>query len=191
MAKRLRDKPGPPELGKNMHILKGHQRLDFLVSRSKPGRLLDVGCGEGAFSIAAKDMGDEVYAIDLFDVGGSLKEHGIHFTQTSLDDFNTDLEFNTILLMEVIEHLEDPEAAIEKCYGMLAYMGKLLITTPHVPDWDYEEDHIWRWTPDEFRTMIEKVDPIAEIWTDDIFNYAVLVDDYRRDYEPGKNRKGA
>lgn len=174
MAKRLRANAGPQQLGRNMHILRGHQRLDFFNEYHKPGKILDVGCGEGAFSIHAKELGYDVTAIDLFDVSEHLAKYEIEFEQTSIADFTTSERYNTIVLMEVVEHLEEPLSAIRDLYYLLENNGRLLITTPHVPDWDTEEDHVWRWNKTEFEDMVKIIDVEAEVWQDNIFIYAVL-----------------
>ncbi|MHA2086110.1 MAG: class I SAM-dependent methyltransferase [Candidatus Thorarchaeota archaeon] len=177
MAKRLRIRPGPPQLGHNVHVLTGHQRLDFVRKYTKPGYILDAACGEGAFAMwaAAHPIANNVYAIDINDPGARLKEYPIKFKQVSLEDYKTTLTFDTIYLMEIIEHLEEPAKIVAKMYKRLKDDGRLLITTPHVGDWDWEEDHLWRWSLEEFDKMIQEIDPDAEIWKDDIFLYAVLI----------------
>ena len=102
-------------------------------------------------------------------ISGRHKLHGFH------------KRLKTLLLAQyqfrVSEHLEEPSAAIEKMYNLLARDGRLLITTPHVPDWDWEEDHLWRWTHQEFRDMILDISTTSLIWSDDIFMYAVMAKD--------------
>jgi len=177
MAKkeRLREKPGPPVLGRNMHILRGHERLSFVRENMRDGEILDAGCGEGAFAIAVVSPANEVYAIDLFDVSENLSRYGVHFEQVSIEDYQTSRRYDTIMMMEVIEHLEEPEFAIKKMLSLLAEDGVLLITTPHVSTWDGEEDHIWRWDIRSFADMIQDIGLYeAKIWLDSTFIYAVL-----------------
>lgn len=172
---RLREEPGPPQFGHNMHILQGHERLRFVQANLKPGRILDAGCGEGAFSIWAVKQGYIVHAIDLFgDPAERLHDAGVLFTRTSIDKYDTRFTYDTIFLMEVIEHLEDPLAAIEKLMTLLVDGGRMLITTPWIGEWDWEEDHIWRW-PDlkSFDEEFKQFNPIT--FQDKTFIYAVII----------------
>lgn len=174
---RLRDKPGPPQYGHNMHILNGHERLRFVAANIKPGRILDAGCGEGAFSLWAAKQGYIVHAIDLFgDPTKRLHDAGVLFTRTSIEDYNTEFRYDTIFFMEVVEHLEDPIAAVDKLLELLVDSGRILITTPHIGDWDWEEDHIWRWpTVNDFTNDFSKFNPI--VFQDKTFIYAVVIKD--------------
>ena len=177
MPKRLRLRPAPPILGKNMHILAGHQRLDFAKRYTKHGTILAAGCGEGAFAIWAKkhNAQNDVYAIDINDPGEEFHTHPVEFKKVSLEDYRTTKKFDTIFMMEIIEHLEEPEKIIEKYFKMLKDDGRMLITTPYVSDWDWEEDHIWRWDLENFKEMIFKIDAQSTIWKDNIFLYAVMI----------------
>jgi 2-polyprenyl-3-methyl-5-hydroxy-6-metoxy-1,4-benzoquinol methylase len=171
MAKRLRERPGPPQLGHNMHVLVGHDRLTFVRSYTKPGLILDAACGEGAFALWAKAGGNTVHAIDINEAPLQLIKQGVKFRQVDINKYRPRQRFDTIYLMEIIEHLEEPKKIIQKMFNLLKDDGRLLITTPHVPDWDWEEDHLWRWSLEEFDKMIQEIDPDAEIWKDDIFLY--------------------
>jgi len=157
-----------------MHILQGHQRLDFVKQYYCKGRILDAACGQGAFAIAlAQDTDNKVYAIDIND--SPLRHHAsIHFEQMSVFDIPKNYGlFDTILFMEVIEHLEDPRVAIELLHDHLAYEGAMLITTPWVPDWDYETDHIWRY--EDIESINELLQGMFHIsWKDNIFLYGVV-----------------
>ena len=174
MAKRLRETPGPPQLGHNMHVLRGHDRITFMGAYMKGITLLDAGCGQGAFAIYAKERNFNVWAIDVHDVSDEMDRQGIDFQQVSIEDYNPMMKFDTVVFMEVIEHLEKPEQALEKLYGLLENKGVLLVTTPYVSDWDWEEDHIWRWTLEEFQDMLNSVTKYSVAWSDDIFLYGVM-----------------
>ena len=173
MAKiHLREKSGPPLLGHNMHILKGHQRLDFVKANYVPGRILDAGCGEGAFAIWHLNQHDSaVHAIDIHEV---VFPKGILFKQMPIENYKwPGVDFTTILLMEIIEHIEDPEGVIANLYKCLALKGRMLITTPWVDTWDWEEDHIWRWDKRSFGNLMRPYG--GTTMQDDIFLYGVII----------------
>jgi len=65
-----------------------------------------------------------------------------------------DRSFGTVLLLETIEHLPDPEVAITQCHRVLTDDGLLLISTP----FDYRlhgfpQDY-WRFTASGLREML-------------------------------------
>lgn len=98
------------------------------------GRLLDVGCGDGAFLARMKRLGWEV-------VGVELDEQAAHIarTQSGADVFVGPLEeagfadgsFDAITLSHVIEHLADPLDQLRRCGKLLRKGGRVVVTTPN------------------------------------------------------------
>jgi len=172
---KLREEGDAPWLGHNMHVLGGHERLTFLENNYRPGRILDVGCGEGAFSIWCVKRGNMVHAIDVHDMPKYLEGTGVNYEKIAVEEYKTSLKFNTIILMEIIEHLKDPEAVIKKLFGYLLPKGRMIITTPWIDTWDWEADHLWRW-PDlaSFNKMFKDYE-FALTHMDDTFLYGVLI----------------
>ncbi|MCJ7761379.1 class I SAM-dependent methyltransferase [Candidatus Bathyarchaeota archaeon] len=179
---RLRSTSGPPQLGWNTHVITGHQRLTFLKEHYIPGRILDVGCGEGGFAIAmSRYSNNYVWAIDIQNSPPMTKAPFIHFEAMSVYDIPKSYGFfNTIILMEIVEHIEEPEKAIELLYSHLKTSGVLLISTPWVDTYDFEEDHIWRFDPESFEELLKGYE--YSTWIDDIFIYGKIV---KRDEENG------
>lgn len=171
MRTRLREKPGPPILGTNLHVLGGHARLAFVDEYHEPGNVLDVGCGQGAFSLHLHRQGCKVVMMDVLPV--APPEEGIVVRQASVHDLEEKDLYDTVLVMEVIEHLIEPEDAIARCHDALKPGGRLLITTPHVPDWDSAPDHVWRFDEESVVDLLEPY--CAEVWQDATFVYAVVV----------------
>ena len=172
---KLRDEGDAPWLGKNMHILGGHPRLTFVKNNYRFGRILDVGCGEGAFAIWAAQEGNHVHAIDVHDLQERFEPYHIAYTMSTVEEFKTTFRFDSIFLMEIIEHLKDPDAVIKKLFGLLKPKGRMIITTPWVDTWDWEADHLWRW-PDltSFNKMFREYE-FALTHMDDTFLYGVLI----------------
>lgn len=171
MRIRLREIPGAPVLGTNMHVLGGHARLAFVEEHYKAGKVLDVGCGQGAFSLHLHRLDCDVVMMDVLPV--TAPEEGITVRQASVLELEEEGLYDTVLLMEVIEHLIEPEDAIARSYDALKPGGRLLITTPHVPDWDSAPDHVWRFDEESVVDLLEPY--CAEVWQDATFVYAVVV----------------
>jgi 2-polyprenyl-3-methyl-5-hydroxy-6-metoxy-1,4-benzoquinol methylase len=98
------------------------------------GKILDVGCGKGAFLIKAQERGWEAYGLEPnFDAAAKLKQgHGI---ECRSDDFFTAAypkeSFQVICLWDLIEHTPEPLKWFERCRELLAPGGLLLIATPN------------------------------------------------------------
>lgn len=174
---RLREEPGEPKLGWNMHILNnGHQRLNFVMGAYKKGKILDVGCGEGGFSIWMARRGNYVTAIDVLDSSVAVSDPNIKFIKMDAMKMMWLNKYDTILLMEILEHVVKPDTLIFLCLKALAPKGKLLITTPWIGDWDAEPDHVWRFDKDSMLEMLKKqrLARKIEVTTDETFVYAVV-----------------
>ncbi len=97
-------------------------------------RALDIGCGQGANLLAARELGCEVLGIE------PSREH----SRTARDLFGLPVEdgyfsasrlsprrFDLIILSHVIEHIFDPRAFIIDILKVLAPGGVLVIVTPN------------------------------------------------------------
>ena len=102
---------------------------------------LDVGCGDGSFSLLLKDAlkAKEVIGIEIspkaIDV---LKEKGIKAYQLDIDEqafpFTND-SFDVVYCGEIIEHLFNPDHLLDEAYRILKPGGKCMITTPNLAGW--------------------------------------------------------
>ncbi len=50
---------------------------------------------------------------------------------TMVEDFNTELKFQTIVMSHVLEHIADPVAALKSIYDLLAYDGVFVVSVPN------------------------------------------------------------
>ncbi|MEU6080952.1 methyltransferase domain-containing protein [Streptomyces sp. NPDC047108] len=106
-----------------------------------PATVLDVGCGDGsAAGTAARVLsGHRVVGVDWsqdalrraasripFVVRGELTDGGLPFATASAD---------AVLFSEVIEHLVDPDAALDELRRVLRPGGHLLLSTPNLAAW--------------------------------------------------------
>jgi len=111
---------------------KGTIFYNKLCSSLQPGsKVLDIGCGDGSFICKAK--GDFVCTgIEISGYLASLagKRPGIRiiigdFLET---DFK-DERYDCVTMISILEHLDDPLAAVKKCFGLLEARGLLLLKT--------------------------------------------------------------
>ena len=124
--------------------------VDHLVRHLKhdPGRnrLLDVGCGNGAFLAGMRDAGWSVQGLEPDATAAEqARSGGIPVAIATFEDAPfEDGSFDAITLNHVVEHFHDPVAALRICRRLLAPGGTLWISTPNLqsrghtvfgPDW--------------------------------------------------------
>jgi SAM-dependent methyltransferase len=108
--------------------------LDLIAPHAPEGRLLDVGCGHGLLLAEARQRGYDVLGLELSAVAArhARDTFGVPVLETALEDFVAVPEerFDVIVLADVIEHLDDPVAALDACAELLADGGVLCVVTP-------------------------------------------------------------
>ncbi len=97
------------------------------------GRLLDVGCGNGAFLLRAREMGWQVAGCEPDPKAATTcRELGLHVYAG--DAFNAKLEcgsFDVITLSHVIEHVQDPAALLARIQSLLRPGGLVWLALPN------------------------------------------------------------
>ena len=138
-----------------------------------PRKILDVGCGRGRFLTLMQRVGPPewaLYGIDL-DAGAvaGARERGFHATQATIMDYEPEDRFDLIMLQQVIEHVADPRAVLQRLRDLLAPGGVVVLETPNLAGWDYRlfQKGLWggyhfprHWTlftATTFRRFIEDV----------------------------------
>jgi len=104
-------------------------------------KILDLGCGNGAQTkyIMKLVSATEAYGIDIDQT--NLKEAEKNGINGLRADLNTDKlpfddeYFDLIILSEVIEHLLNPDNALEEAYRVLKSGGTFIVTTPNLSSW--------------------------------------------------------
>jgi 2-polyprenyl-3-methyl-5-hydroxy-6-metoxy-1,4-benzoquinol methylase len=112
--------------------------LDLIAAHVPAGRLLDVGCGHGLLLDEARKRGYDTLGLELSREGARYAREtlGLDVREVPLESFgegrNGDSpgEFNVIVLADVLEHLDDPVAAIDACAALVRPGGVVCIVTP-------------------------------------------------------------
>ncbi|WP_214367309.1 bifunctional glycosyltransferase/class I SAM-dependent methyltransferase [Pseudonocardia sp. H11422] len=96
-------------------------------------RVLDMGAGPGGMAQQLVEKGCEVAVVDQFPATGAPGE--VEHFQQDLDDppvFDA-RKYDYLLMLDVIEHLKDPERFLERIRDQFDYAPrKLVLTTPNV-----------------------------------------------------------
>jgi SAM-dependent methyltransferase len=106
--------------------------LDLIGEHVGSGRLLDVGCGHGLLLDEARRRGFDVVGLEL---SRSAARHarealGLDVREVPLEEFDSWNSFDVVVLADVIEHLDDPVGAVERCARLLRPGGALCVVTP-------------------------------------------------------------
>ena len=100
----------------------------------KPGRLLDVGAGDGEFVARMRREGWDAHGVepDPNAVARARQRYGVELTIGTVEDVPPSERFDAITLDNVIEHVPDPLTTLACCAQLLAAGGVLVILTPNV-----------------------------------------------------------
>ncbi len=99
-------------------------------------KILDVGCGGGLLSEPLSRLGAEVFGIDASDK--NIKIAKLHAKKSNLnikyfcsspEKFEIKNEFDVILNMEIVEHVEDVNFFLKSCSKLLKKDGIMFVAT--------------------------------------------------------------
>lgn len=107
----------------------------FHLEGLKPGRLLEVGCGNGGFLRAAASRGWQAEGLD-FDEGAVSQANAIPGVRALTGELAAaayaPASFDAIVMNNVVEHLWNPSETLEKCRELLRPAGRLIMVTPNI-----------------------------------------------------------
>ncbi len=111
----------------------------ILALLPEKGKLLDVGCGDGAIAVLAKQKGLEAYGIDISADNVALaKLNGIPAKTCDLNSGKIPFPENTfdaVYCGEVLEHTDSPEKVIREIRRILKRNALLVVTVPNIAAW--------------------------------------------------------
>lgn len=99
-------------------------------------KILDVGCGGGLMAEPLARLGANVTGIDpahknilAAEEHASLMGLNITYKEGIIEDLNTPPFFDAVLALEVIEHIDNIDIFLQKCYMLLKPKGVLILST--------------------------------------------------------------
>lgn len=96
-------------------------------------RLLEVGIGAGECALTAREMGYDVFGIDVIErhVEDVRNKYGLNAETHDFIEFESAEKWDVIMMGDVLEHVSDPDLAIKKAAELLNENGVLWISTPN------------------------------------------------------------
>ena len=151
----------------NDHLTRDYIRVQFILNNLRPGDIvLEIGCQSGGITRFIAELADFVVAVDV-------AENYIKKARKIVDrvnvlfkvGFGEDINpkevspsggFDVVVLMEILEHVEEPRRLLYVTKKVLFNGGKVLIT---VPDENYVDplgEHKTVFTRESFEDLIKK-----------------------------------
>jgi SAM-dependent methyltransferase len=135
----------------------------WAVENLKPGsRILDVGSAAGRQIELLAGLGFEVEGLEYSEVGFEIQKYKkIKVTQGSATNLPwSEYSFDAVICMDVLEHIEDDQVALNEVIRVLKHGGKFLVSVPNDPKlWsshDLSVGHHRRYSMQSLRLLFEQ-----------------------------------
>ncbi len=109
------------------------KKIYVMLSKEKKGKLLDLGCLKGEFSVELKKLGWNVFGGDISSALIHAKEKEIHSVKFDFEKtfpFKSNY-FDAVFAGEVIEHIFDTDFLVSELSRIIKPNGFLIISTPN------------------------------------------------------------
>lgn len=147
-----------------------NRRLGLLERFVRPGKMLDVGCAVGFFIDEARKRGWQTEGLDVssFAVDYARDQFGLNARHGALTDLQFDTTYDLVTLWDVIEHVPDPKAYIQRTAELLKSGGVVALATPDVDSiparlagrrwvgYKLSEEHIYYFSIKTLSRMLEE-----------------------------------
>lgn len=122
------------EVGFEKILLK--YKMQSIKPHLKGRSLLDVGCGFGFLCRAFADHFEIVVGIDgshkkIMKAEQKNAHPNVTYIETMFENFKPKQHFDTIIAINILEHVEDTIAFLKYLKGMLSSSGRIIITVPN------------------------------------------------------------
>lgn len=127
----------PKKTKMSRKLLLYRSRVNFIIKQLKKynvdcKEIIDIGGGNGelAVELASRKLFNRITVLEPQPL--TLNRTNIKVFQTQIEDFTTNISFDTVLAFEVLEHLFDPSQFLQKIRKLLNKNGLLILSTPNV-----------------------------------------------------------
>lgn len=108
-------------------------RFKLIRKYAASGSLFDLGAGWGHFLLAGKQLGYDVYGIEISKYPHHYAKYDLNLPVDHIDFFKMEeRKFDIITMWDVLEHIDEADAFTKKCSEMLNKNGILVIQVPQI-----------------------------------------------------------
>jgi ubiquinone/menaquinone biosynthesis C-methylase UbiE len=168
-----RDLAGTHPTGNDFNWLAKRQvgnAVAYAAARYASGKLIDIGCGEKPYVRTFAGYVSEHVGVDHSDSPNPSDAVDIFASAYEIPAESE--SFDTALMSELLEHLEEPSRAVSEAFRLLTPGGHLIVTSPLFWVLHEEPRDFYRYTPNGFRWLLEQagfdvleVTPVAGQWS--------------------------
>jgi SAM-dependent methyltransferase len=120
----------------------GKVRLYRRLVGEGPRRVLDVGCGDGRLLALFREFGPAEWTLEGIEIDPEAARRceakGFRVHGGRMEDFAPGEDrFDGVVMLQLIEHVEDPVAVCERVFAMLRPGGCFVVETPNLGGLDY------------------------------------------------------
>lgn len=109
--------------------------IKHLTTLDKQARILDIGCGSGPIGQALQAAGHtNLFAVEIDSSARAKVKDYYQMVEVSIDNFSGQ-KFDRIVILDVLEHLTDPDTFLRNALSYLAPDGQVLISVPNIAHW--------------------------------------------------------
>jgi SAM-dependent methyltransferase len=136
---------------------------------SKPGRALELGCGDGFMLNALQSLGWSVYGTERTEEMAAFarKHFGLTVFVENSQPLPAGETYDLVIMFQVLEHLAEPMPQLKRAASLLSPGGKLIIGVPNFASWQakFGRDgwfhldvprHLFHWSPSSMREAAER-----------------------------------
>jgi SAM-dependent methyltransferase len=136
------DKPGEDSGGAGRALSRAFmfERVAKAAAGRAPGRVLDVGCGDGTFLAAMSRRGWEAWGVEVSKDGAAraAARPGLRIFDRPLEDCGfAPGSFDLITLWHSIEHVRDPASLLRRAAALVKDDGAVFLAFPNAESWDF------------------------------------------------------
>lgn len=111
------------------------RRYEMFKEKITGKRVLDFGCGNGAFLLKARNVAFDVRGVELETrLQPFFKEKKLHVWNSVESALASGEKFDIITSFHVFEHLEDPKAMLRALSNLLTDSGEIILEVPSSDD---------------------------------------------------------
>ena len=121
--------------GNNWIKIQRHKlRFKFIQKFIKSGKLFDLGAGWGHFMLAGKELGYDVYGVEISEQPYLYCVNDLKLPVDHIDFFEMDesKKFDVITMWDVLEHIDKADEFLVKCAKLNKPDGYLFLQVPQI-----------------------------------------------------------